>query len=111
MADLFAYPNTPGFKGRDTAEAAAASAAETAPILRARCLSVLERSMGLTADEVAGRLGLSILSVRPRISELTRMSKVRDSGARRPNASGKKAIVWAAVRPARLNSTALRGQS
>ena len=59
--------------------------------------------MGLTADEVAGRLGLSILSVRPRISELTRLGKVRDSGHRRRNTSGKNAIVWAAIQPARLN--------
>jgi predicted ArsR family transcriptional regulator len=103
MADLFTYPDHPGSKARDTAAQAAEEMAEMAPILRARCLAVLERSNGLTADEVAGRLGLSILSVRPRISELTRLGKVRDSGDRRRNTSGKRAIVWAAVQPARLN--------
>lgn len=103
MADLSStYPDHPGFKARETSAAAASEVAEAAPILRARCLAVLERSNGLTADEVAGRLGLSILSVRPRISELTRQSKVRDSGHRRRNVSGKRAIVWAAVQPARL---------
>ena len=102
MSDLFQYPHHPGHKARDTAAKAAADAAETAPQLRARCLAVLERSNGLTADEVAGRLGLSILSVRPRLSELARLGKARDSGARRRNVSGKRAIVWAAVHPARL---------
>lgn len=103
MTDLFDYPNSPGFKARDTAMEAALAVAETAPILRAKCLAILERSRGLTADEVAGRLGASILSIRPRISELTRLGKVRDSGERRRNASGKKAIVWAAVQPACLH--------
>lgn len=102
MADLFTYPHVPGAKARDTSFEAADQIAPRAPILRARCLEALEHSNGLTADEVAGRLGLSILSVRPRITELARDGKVRDSGARRNNASGKRAIVWMAVNPARL---------
>lgn len=102
MTDLFTYPNHPGAQDRDTSRAAADDAAETAPQLRARALAVLERSNGLTADEVAGRLGLSILSIRPRVTELSRLGKVRDSGQRRQNASGKSAIVWAPVFPARL---------
>jgi len=102
MTDLFNYPDGPGFKARGTSASAAEEMAETAPVLRARALRILESSMGLTADEVAGRMGASILSVRPRISELTRLGKVRDSGERRRNASGKSAIVWAAVHPARL---------
>lgn len=108
MSDLFTYPNQPGFKARETSADAADAAAETAPILRARCLATLERSNGLTADEVAGRMGASILSIRPRISELTRLGKVRDTGERRNNASGKKAIVWAAIQPARLQTGAAR---
>lgn len=103
MADLFGYPMSPGFKARDTAYEAARAIASAAPVLKAKALATLQKSNGLTADEVAGRMGVSILSIRPRISELARLGKVRDSGARRPNASGKKAIVWAAVQPARLN--------
>lgn len=102
MADLFAYPDSPGFKRRDTAREAAEHIKNAAPILRAKCLAVLERSNGLTADEVAGRLGVSILSIRPRLSELARSQQVRDSGHRRANESGRSAIVWAAVNPARL---------
>lgn len=102
MSDLFTYPHQPGAQDRDTSRAAADHAGETAPLLRAKALAVLERSNGLTADEVAGRLGLSILSIRPRITELSRLGKVRDSGHRRRNASGRNAIVWAPVHPARL---------
>lgn len=102
MPDLFTYPNAPGAQDRDTSQAAADYIAERAPQLRARVLAVIERSNGLTADEAAGRLGLSILSVRPRVTELARLQKVRDSGARRRNASGRNAIVWQPVFPARL---------
>lgn len=100
--DLFGYPHTPGAQDRETSRDAAQHAAEAAPLLRARALEVLERSNGLTADEVAGRLGFSILSIRPRITELSRLGKVRDSGVRRRNASGRNAIVWAPVHPTRL---------
>lgn len=101
MSDLF-YPHAPGAQDRDTSRDAADAIAERVPQLRGRALAVLERSNGLTADEVAGRLGLSILSIRPRITELSRLGKVRDSGVRRKNASGRPAIVWAPVHPARL---------
>lgn len=98
MTDLFTYPHAPGAQDRDTSRAAADDIAETAPQLRGRALAVIERSNGMTADEVAGKLGLSILSIRPRMTELSRLGKVRDSGQRRPNASGRNAIVWCAVK-------------
>uniref|UniRef100_UPI0035C96E9E hypothetical protein n=1 Tax=uncultured Sphingomonas sp. TaxID=158754 RepID=UPI0035C96E9E len=102
MSDLFGYPAAPGAQNRDTSRAAADAIAPAAAMLRDRALAVVERSNGLTADEVAGRLGLSILSIRPRLTELSRLGKVRDSGVRRKNVSGKAAIVWAPVHPARL---------
>lgn len=107
MTDLFRYPNAPGAQARDTSQAAADAIAADAPTLRARALRVLERSNGLTADEVAGRLGLSILAIRPRVTELSRLGKVRDSGERRKNASGRPAIVWAPVHPAHLKGQRL----
>lgn len=100
--DLFSYPHAPGAQNRDTSRAAADQVAATAPQLRARALHVLERSKGLTADQVAARLGESILSIRPRVTELARLGKVRDSGERRRNASGRSAIVWAPIYPAGL---------
>ena len=102
MTDLFRYPQQPGAQDRDTSADAAAATARAAPILRAAALAVLEKSNGLTADEVVGKLGLSILSIRPRVTELARMGKVRDGGDRRLNRSGRRAIVWVPVFPARL---------
>lgn len=105
MTDLFAYPNTPGAQPSDTSRAAGASMAKAAPKLREAVLKAFEKSKGMTADECAGRLGLSILSIRPRVTELSRLGKLRDSGERRANGSGRKAAVWVPVFPA-----GLRGQ-
>lgn len=102
MTDLFAYPHRPGSAARGTSVAAAAHIAPTAPKLRAQVLDAFTRSKGMTADECAGKLGLSILTVRPRVTELSRMGKLRDSGTRRPNGSGRNAIVWAPVFPGSL---------
>ena len=102
MTDLFRYPGSPGAQDRDTSQAAASQIAKTVPLLRAKALAIVERSNGLTADEVAGRLGLSILSIRPRLTELAQLGKVRDGGGRRKNRSGRYAIVWVPVFPARL---------
>lgn len=97
-ADLFEaadrYPRAPGFKARDTSAEAAAEVKPKAPLLRNLCLDLLIASTGLTADEVAGRAGFSVLSIRPRLTELSALGLIIDSGERRRNASGKRAIVW-----------------
>lgn len=49
---------------------------------------------GATADEIAAAMNRSILTIRPRVSELNRMKKIIDSTGRRKNASGRNAIVW-----------------
>jgi len=88
------YPLQPGARERDTSFAAAEAIAPKAQTLRELCMTVFHAEDGLTADEVADVLGHSILSVRPRITELARLDYIEDSGNRRPNISGKKAIVW-----------------
>jgi hypothetical protein len=63
--------------------------------LRALVLHVLAATpSGLTADEVAARLGESVLAVRPRVSELFHAGLIEKSGERRANASGLAAHVW-----------------
>ena len=49
---------------------------------------------GLTADEIAMKLGESVLAVRPRVSELFHARQIEKTGERRPNASGLNAYVW-----------------
>jgi len=49
---------------------------------------------GATPDEVADLLSLSILSVRPRFSELKILECIQETESKRKNASGKNAIVW-----------------
>lgn len=99
-APLFAYPDAPGTKAGapETSRIAAARVAADATVMRQKCLDVLSRHPdGLTADEVAAALNLSVLSIRPRMSELRQMNRIQDSGQRRKNASGHSAAVWRAV--------------
>jgi hypothetical protein len=49
-----------------------------------------------TADEAAMQLSLNILAVRPRVSELFKEGRLFSTGKTRLNASGKRALVWAA---------------
>ena len=93
------YPETPGYKATDTetSQQAAKSMRADAATLRVKCYDVLKAS-AKTADEVADCLGVSILSVRPRISELKVQSKVAPTKERRKNVSGKSAVVWDVVR-------------
>lgn len=90
------YPEVPGARPTDTSLAAAESVAETAETLREAVFGwiLLRKGGGSTADETAEALDLSILTVRPRVSELRAQGRIVDSGERRTNASGRRAIVW-----------------
>jgi hypothetical protein len=103
MADLFTYkteyPNTAGYKRPGTSKAAAEAIKERAPTLRDQVLWLLNHTDldgGFTADECATMLKKSILSIRPRLSELRRLGKIYDSGITRANESGVQASVWRA---------------
>lgn len=91
------YPAVPGSKGNHgTSERAAREVKSKAHLLRERCLDALREGGQQTSDEVAARLHESILSVRPRLSELFRLGQITDAGIRRTNSiSGKLATVWA----------------
>ena len=90
------YPSTPGYKNKDKegpSRKAALSMKPHALNLREKCFRVIGQ-IPMTADEVAGAIEKSILSVRPRIAELSKLGKIEDSGKRRTNESGKVATVW-----------------
>ena len=92
--DLFEYPFSPGFKRRETAAEAAEAILPKANQLQRLCLDVLAQHGPLTADECADILRIDKLSIRPRFSELAARNQVVDTGERRFNASGKRAVVW-----------------
>ena len=86
-----------GYKATDTETSlqAAQSAAYTAPSMRIRVLEAIRGAHhGLTADEAAEKLNLSILAIRPRVTELKSAGLIVPSCTRRKNASGRSATVW-----------------
>ena len=92
------YPDQPGYKRIGTSQEAAISISNTAQTLREMVLKTLVSSdHGMTADEIADSLDRSILSIRPRVSELAFRGLLEDSGERRRNRSGKRAVVWIPV--------------
>ena len=95
------YPNHPGHKARDTSRAAADAIAGASPKIRDKIYTAIKASDGLTADEACHRANVSLLSGRPRVTELMRVNLVHDTGRRRELNSGKMGIVWARTAPKR----------
>lgn len=88
------YPKNPGCKERGkTSEAAATSMRSQAASLRRQVLRELSEC-DLSADQAAAILEKSILSIRPRFSELFLAGKIEKTEKRARNASGKMAVVW-----------------
>jgi len=94
--DFDKYPQSPGYKRRDTSKQAAEDIKPSAETLRNKVYQLLKR-MELSADQAAYILEEDKLSIRPRFSELARMGKIEDTDKRTLNSSGKKAIVWRAI--------------
>lgn len=90
------YPDAPGHRNVDTSIAAANALAPKLGRLQRMALSTVRNAgwQGLTADELAARLDMDRWSIQPRLSELKRKGLVTDSGQRRRNVTGKRAIVW-----------------
>lgn len=89
------YPHRPGWKGTETSRLAAEAVAATDKPLMDKCEDIFRICWpeGLTADEVAEVLGKSILSIRPRISQLKQLNIIFATGERRLTASGQRADV------------------
>jgi hypothetical protein len=80
VGETLTYPDAPGFKVSGPSEQAAEAISGTANKMRAAVL----RQFAI----------LSVLSVRPRVSELNRNGEIQQTGARRKNESGMTATVW-----------------
>lgn len=93
---LGSYPNAPGWKGRGTSREAAEGIAPVAKTLRARVLEAVKAKPG-TPEQIALRLNVPLMNVRPRLSELSNQGLVEDSGDRGTAMGGRRAIVWRAA--------------
>lgn len=107
MKDLLGdtpYPRYPGFTEPTTSRAAADSVAPSSAAARDAILASLRSHGHATADELAERLGWSVLYARPRLSELAKLGEVVPTydgngyPITRKNSSGRSAKVWRAVR-------------
>jgi hypothetical protein len=92
----FHYPEHAGYKAEGTSQDAAAAieGSGQAARLRTAVLGWYGRQDG-TPDECAASLGESILSIRPRCSELCKQGRLHPTGIRRPSSTGKSQNVLA----------------
>jgi hypothetical protein len=91
------YPDAPGFKGTAETgrEAAEAIAPKCGRLQRLTLQAIIAAGpAGRTADEAAERCGMDRWSIQPRVSELKAKGLIKDSGLRRPNVTGRNAVVW-----------------
>ena len=97
-----AYPSAPGYKVEGPSREAARKIAPRAGSLRAKVLNYYTTNYprNFTADEIAKALNLSVLSSRPRLSELRALGWLEETAERRPNESGCMATAMRASRQA-----------
>lgn len=94
------YPDAPGYKSAGPSEDAAEAIAPRAARIRDAVLATITTAPApMTADEVAGTLGLSIRTIRPRVSELHRTGEIQRASDRRCNSSGMTASTWRVAPP------------
>lgn len=111
MSDLFdwtpppKYPEFPGSKTNGTSREAAVKMAPIAKTLRDQVLLTLRVRwpQGLTPDEIAAAMGKSVLSIRPRVTELHKLRAIEPRTVkgvveRRKNESTMSAVVYVAKR-------------
>jgi hypothetical protein len=104
------YPDVPGFKGAPTSRDAGRRISRHAATVRDLVLTEFRAAYprGLGADEIAARLNQSILTVRPRCSELLAAGLIEQTHQRRRNASGMSAAIWRATPLQKDNHDAIR---
>lgn len=95
--DFSQYPAYPGAKGAsETGHQAAAAMASSTNRLQRLVLAAVTAAgpLGLTVVEAAERTCIDRFSIQPRFSELRAQRSIADSGLRRFNPSGRRAVVW-----------------
>ena len=92
IMDLFEYPNTPGYRHRETSKEAAANVSNVSD-LHAQIIGVLSQHC-FTVYELADFMDMEFRKVQPRCSELAAQGRIIDSGVRRKTPYGRNAICW-----------------
>ncbi|RXT48738.1 HTH domain-containing protein [Bradyrhizobium betae] len=94
------YPDSPGFKAIGPGSEAALKVAQRASTVRERVLQFLRshHPASFTPDQIADRLNINFLTVRPRISELHLQGEIEPDGTRGKNTSGMSAQCWRAAK-------------
>ena len=82
----------------DTSVAAAKSVVTIADTQRSRVHWIIKEQGPITDETIADRLEMNPNTVRPRRGELVRQGRVRDSKRRTHTKSGRKAVMWEAVK-------------
>lgn len=92
------YPHEAGHRGVDTSIEAARSIDIAVGHMQRIALRAIKAagSRGLTTNELVAAVNIHRDSIQPRTTELKELGLIRDSGGRRENANGKRAIVWVA---------------
>ncbi|WP_294328283.1 hypothetical protein [uncultured Sphingomonas sp.] len=92
------YATENNHRGIDTSREAAEMVAPMSNRLRAIVHGILfDHPKGLTVDETCHLAGFPRYSLQPRFTELRKLGSIRDTGERRFNESGARAIVWRAT--------------
>lgn len=93
------YPYHPGARDTDTSRDAAEAMQPHAARLQGMVMDAIASAgaVGMTAEECARALNIDRAAAQPRTTELRKLGRIRDSGVRRRNRSGKSAIVWTAL--------------
>jgi len=89
--------NREGSMSIDTQLQAYAEIQSKAAALRIKVKRALREHGALTSEEIADKTHEDYKSIQPRTSELHESLEIFDTGQRRKNESGKKAIVWCVV--------------
>jgi predicted ArsR family transcriptional regulator len=92
------YPSHPGWKAAGTSQEAAHAVAGHAKTVRTRAAEYFMQNhpKAFSADDIARALNESVLTVRPRVSELHRSGVIEPAQGRVKNASGMSAHLWRA---------------
>ena len=92
-ADLY-HDGLPGWKEPTTSRDAAHAMRGRSATLRDKILELLKHHAGLTPDEASELLGETVLAIRPRFTELSKMDLIETTGEKRANVSGMKAKIY-----------------